>query len=224
MFDIASIRSKIVRMNLFYGETFASALIPIIVNTDGSASPTGPSLDTSVNYLSTDYVNIGSVGGFNIQNAIKYIDTGFDPSLYSDIGQNDASYGIYGINNVGNNGNLGLWGSTNFRLTLGTPSVSAINNTGVSTVNVASSKQYSILSRNNSANFDFYQNGVKTNYTSASTTKISTTVKIGMFAAIGVAFYFNTNGGYFIGKALTVIEEATLRTAWASVMTKLGRI
>lgn len=225
MIDITSIRSRIIRMNLCYGETFASTSIPIIVNTDGSATPTGPALDTMVNFVSGDYTFNGTMGlggGLYSLNQIKYIDTGLDVSTTTEFGQDDCSFGMHVLSNIGNNGYAhGIKAGTNLGTYCGGALQDFINNTGVGVITTGG-RMFNILTRNNSANFYKIYNGVKYTYTAASTAKQSSTIKLGTFAQPGSSFAL-TLYGYFVGKSLDASQEAILRGAWSTLMAKIVR-
>lgn len=224
MIDITSIRSRIIRMNLCYGETFASTSIPIIVNTNGSATPTGPALDTLVNYVSGDYTFNGTMGlggGLYSLNQIKYIDTGLDVSTTSEFGQDDCSFGMHVLTNIGSNGYAyGIKAGTNLGAYCGGGLQDFMNSVGVPVI-ATGGRMFDMFTRNNSATFDKIYNGVKYTYTAASTTKQSSTMKLGAFAQPG-GFYL-TLYGYFVGKSLDSSQEAILRGAWSTLMTKIVR-
>lgn len=225
MLDISSIRSRIIRMNLCYGETFASTSIPIIVNTDGSATPTGPALDTMVNYVSGDYTFNGTMGlggGLYSMNQIKYINTGLDVSTTSEFGQNDCSFGMYINTNIGNNGDVfGMKAGTNIGLYAGTGRSGYINSVGVPVI-ATGGRIFDMFTRSNSANFDKIYNGVKYTYTAESNAKQSSTMKLGTYGLPGGGFFL-TLYGYFVGKSLDSSQEAILRGAWSTLMTKIVR-
>lgn len=225
MIDITSIRSRIIRMNLCYGETFASTSIPIIVNTNGSATPTGPALDTLVNFVSGDYTFNGTMGlggGLYSLNQIKYIDTGLDVSTTSEFGQDDCSFGMHVLTNIGSNGYAhGIKAGTNLGTYCGSGLQDFMNSNGAVILGTGG-RMFNILTRNNSATFDKIYNGVKYTYTAASTTKQSSTMKLGTFFQPGSVFYL-TLYGYFVGKSLDASQEAILRGAWSTLMTKIIR-
>lgn len=225
LLDIASIRTRILRMNVMWGETFGSIFIPLIVNDDSSSTPLGGALDANVNFTSTNWTFLGSNGGLNANSAVRYIQTPFVPASISQMGLDDASFGCYynftstaanltvPIANAGSTLNLNISGN-------GSNTIS-MNGTTFSTGIASLSGRFLIVSRSSSTAFDYYNNGVKTTVSNNSTSKGSS------------AFYFgasNTNiltgigliGGYFLGKGLDATQESILRSSWSTLHAKLG--
>ncbi len=88
-----SILSRIYRMNLFICDSFTGAMVPMIYNLDGSATPMGNATDTNTNFVSGDWgITTGLAG-----DGTKYLLTGFIPN----------SHGV-----AANNFGLGLWNTT----------------------------------------------------------------------------------------------------------------
>lgn len=155
-------------------------------------------------------------------NQIKYIDTGLDLSTTSEFGQDDCSFGMHVLTNIGSNGYVyGIKAGTNLGTYCGVNVQDFMNSNGAAILGT-SGRMFNILTRNNSATFDKIYNGVKYTYTAASTTKQSSTMKLGAFAQPGSTHYL-TLYGYFVGKSLDASQEAILRGAWSTLMTKILR-
>lgn len=225
LLDIASIRTRILRMNVMWGETLASMFIPLIVNDDSSSTPLGGPLDTNVNFVTGNWTFLGSNGGLNANSATRYIQTPFVPASISQMGLDDASFGCYynftatagnatvPIANAGSTFNLNISGNGANTISMNGTTFT----TGIGTL----PGRFLIVSRSSSTAFDYYNNGVKTTVSNNSTSKGSS------------AFYFgasNTNisagigliGGYFLGKGLDATQEGILRSSWSALHGKLG--
>ena len=93
MATIQPMRSKIVRFNPLWGETFASIFVPLIVNTDGSNTPIGGGVDTNVGWTESNWSFIGSSALTN-NNQVKYISIPINPYAVQELGQNDICIGV----------------------------------------------------------------------------------------------------------------------------------
>lgn len=228
LLDIASIRSKILRFNPIMGESFSSAFIPLIVNSDGSNTPLGNALDLNNNFVSADFKLIGQSGGLLIASGVnKYMDTGFIPNNITEFGLNDCGFGYMGKLT---NAYVDIF-STSINAQPPTSTFYSYNGTIALNGNIVTNTQYgtyaismafNFATRNNNTQFDLYCSGVKSTHTSASVSKSISTFKYGIWSSgqTGTAQLMP----YVITKGLNTSEEAILRTAITSLQSKLGRI
>lgn len=230
--DTASVRSKILRWNLFTGETFASAFVPLIYNLDNSNTPLGSSkLDTNVNFTSAQWGLVGPLGGLNGYTSGKYVDTGFNPNSVSQFGLDDCAIGTcWGGIASSTLGGMGC--GTTLRLQpvvgAGTGTTQACNNANISVTGFAATanKIFYILSRTASTGFAYYQNGSKVSVTSTSTSKPNSNIFIFTIDGSNYPLQNSTalaNGGYIIAKGLSDADESIIRGAWAAFNTSLAR-
>lgn len=94
--DVASIRSKLVRVNLFCGDQLAAAQIPLFFNASGSIIPDGKTKDSLINVVAGDYTE---ATGLQF-GATKVLHTGLIPNANSTIGQNDVHCSVVVANNA----------------------------------------------------------------------------------------------------------------------------
>jgi hypothetical protein len=88
MGDIWSIRSKIIRLNLFQADTFTGIFTPLLLGYDVN-NPVGNSTDTNNNFVSGDWSATGLTGN----GTTKYLNTGVVFS--TQFTQNNIALGIY---------------------------------------------------------------------------------------------------------------------------------
>ena len=173
LLDIASIRSKILRFNPIMGESFSSAFIPLIVNSDGSNTPLGNTLDLNNNFVSADFKLIGTAGGLVTTTGVnKYIDTGFIPNNITEFGLNDCGFGHFG---KVTNQNIDIL-ATN---AVGSSQNTCMNSAGFTSLNSLSIatnyyNYYNLMgfyfaTRNNSSQIDSYCSGAEATYSLNST-------------------------------------------------------
>jgi hypothetical protein len=78
----AAIRDRFYRLNLFCGNNLAAALVPLYRGQSSGGTRFGNTTDTSINFLTTDYVETGANGGLNSQNSFsRYLDIGTITSM-----------------------------------------------------------------------------------------------------------------------------------------------
>lgn len=75
--NISSIRSKIIRLNLFNAPSFATVNVPFLYNRDNSNTLIGNRTDTLFNFISSDYNKNTGLQGNGVN---KYIDLTVQPS------------------------------------------------------------------------------------------------------------------------------------------------
>lgn len=227
MLDIALIRSKILRFNPLWGETFASCFIPLIVNDNGSNIPLGLALDANYSILSSQWKNIGSGGAFSLSvNSINYLDTGFIPNNQPLYGLNNCSFGFFGnIIPTGWNDRLdfgtGNGGETNGSQISNGEGKFSING-GVAAIATTIVVRPVTINRLNSSEFVLFRNGTSQVISSSSVGKSTGSFKLGnIISGNGGKVLM---GGYFIGKGLTDLEVSVFNSAWITLITKTGRI
>jgi hypothetical protein len=75
--DTAGIRSRFFRMNLFAGNSLASALVPLYRGPTRTGTQFGNTTDTNFNFVAGDYTETGSTAGLKSDGSTKYLNTGF---------------------------------------------------------------------------------------------------------------------------------------------------
>ena len=229
LMEIKPMRSRILRMNVMFGETFASMFIPLIINTDGSNVPLAGSLsyDTNVGYISSDWIMSGATAGLTVASTTKSISSNFSPLNVAEFGLDDASFGMfYNASGLGGGphnsravigGNIDLYMySSNYPAYTGIQ----LNGSKITTSQLSSGFPL-IVNRSSNSSVDLYISGVKTTYSNASTAKTADVPSFGLPYIQGNATV-QLIGGYFIGKSLTDIQAALLRSAWVTLHTKLN--
>ena len=229
LMEIKPMRSRILRMNVMFGETFASMFIPLIINTDGSNVPLAGSLsyDTNVGYISSDWIMSGATAGLTVASTTKSISSNFSPLNVAEFGLDDASFGMFynasGLGGVPHNsravigGNIDLYiYSQNYPANTGIQ----LNGSKITTSQLSSGFPL-IVNRSSNSSVDLYISGVKTTYSNASTAKTADVPSFGLPYIQGNVTV-QLIGGYFIGKSLTDIQAALLRSAWVTLHTKLN--
>ena len=225
MATIQPMRSKIVRFNPLWGETFASIFVPLIVNSDGSTTPIGNPTDANVGFVEANWNFYGEVALTN-SNLVKYISTSFNAFNVSEVGQNDMcvalivkSGGTYSYLFSGG-GNL----MANIHLNTVSLQSAAINSSSVASVPntaVANTRQVLFYNRTKSTEFEVHKNGVKQIVPAPSTTVGNSNLVIGSSNSLN---YLNLIGGYLISKGLTDTEISLFTGAWNALIAKIGRI
>jgi len=225
MATIQPMRSKIVRFNPLWGETFASIFVPLIVNTDGSTTPIGNPTDANVGFVEANWNFTGEVALTN-SNLLKYISTSFNAFNVSEVGQDDIcvalivkSGGTYSYLFSGG-GNL----KANIHLGVASSQSAAINSNSVANVPntaVANTRQVLFYNRTKSTEFEVHKNGVKQIVPQPSTAVEDSNLVIGSSSALNYLFLV---GGYLISKGLTDTEISLFSGAWNTLIAKIGRI
>ena len=227
MATIQPMRSKIIRFNPLWGETFASIFVPLIVNTDGSTTPIGNPTDANSGFVEANWNFYGEVALTN-SNYLKYISTSFNPFNVSEVGQDDIcvativkSYGAgftsYLFTGGGNlraniHGTVVASQSASFN----SSSVASVPNTAV-----GNTRQVLFYNRTKSTEFEVHKNGVKQIVPAPSTAVEDSNLIIG---SSSVVQYLYLVGGYLISKGLTDTEISLFTGAWNTLIAKIGRI
>ena len=229
LMEIKPMRSRILRMNVMFGETFASMFIPLIINIDGSNVPLAGSLsyDTNVGYISSDWIMSGATAGLTVASTTKSISSNFSPLNVAEFGLDDASFGMFynasGLAGVPHNSRAVIGGNIDlYMYSSNYPAYTGIQLNGSKiTTSQLSSGFPLIVNRSSNSSVDLYISGVKTTYSNASTAKTADVPSFGLPYIQGNATV-QLIGGYFIGKSLTDIQAALLRSAWVTLHTKLN--
>lgn len=82
--DLAGIRDRFLRLNLFAGGNLSGALVPLYRSTSFGGTVIGNTTDTNVNFVSGDYAETGASGGLKGNGTNKYLDTGLLTSSITD--------------------------------------------------------------------------------------------------------------------------------------------
>lgn len=222
---ITSHLSKIIRLNMFLSDTFTGFNVPLIYNTDGSATPIGNATDTNNNFVSGDWgVTTGLVGDA----ATKYLDTGINPSTTAELGLNDTSVGAW-VKTI-NNGRMvigAISGSDCLALAFAYTGYTGavlgnINDSYGSNSYPAQTAGLVVISRTVSTEHKLYKNGSNTGtFVYNSNVRPNDTLKI--FRREAGTLSNDTLYGYIIAKGLDATANSDIYNAWAGLNTDLGR-
>ena len=227
MATIQPMRSKIVRFNPLWGETFASIFVPLIVNTDGSTTPIGNPTDANVGFVEANWNFWGELALTN-SSQLKYISTSFNPFNVSEVGQDDICVAtIVKASTLGYNSYL-FTGGGNLRANINGNTVSlqnaSFNSSSVASVPntaVINTRQVLFYNRTKSTEFDVHKNGVKQIVPAPSTAVEDSNLVIGHNSSNNIHYIV---GGYLISKGLTGTEISLFSGAWNTLIAKIGRI
>lgn len=230
--SVSSIRSKILRLNMFAADSYAGILAPLFRNTDGSGTAVGGNADTNVNFVSGDW---GLATGLQGDGSSKYLNTGLNPSSTTEIGQNNTGIGAW-IGTV-NNGRFAIGvgdGGTNYLMLA--PAFTGYTGNVIATVNTnnvgsgwaAQTPGMLYLSRLASGTESLYKDGVLvSDRTLASTSELNANIYIFMDNNINL---FGSNWptsdvlfGYVITQGMSAAEQLVLYNAWNTFNTAIGR-
>ena len=95
--DVATIRTKLLRVNLICGDGLTATQIPLFFNTNMSSTAEGKTKDSLISFVGADY---SEANGLRCATTPKHIQTGLNPSTTATLGLNDVHIGIYIANNV----------------------------------------------------------------------------------------------------------------------------
>ena len=226
MATIQPMRSKIVRFNPLWGETFASIFVPLIVNTDGSTTPIGNPTDANVGFVEANWNFTGEIALTNSY-SLTYISTSFNAFNVSEVGQDDmcvaliVKSGNYNQNSVLFTGGGNLM--ANIHGNIASSQIASFNSSSVASVpNTAAvyTRQVLFYNRTKSTEFEVHKNGVKQIVPAPSTAVEDSNLIIGSSSTN----YLNLIGGYLISKGLTDTEISLFSGAWNALIAKIGRI
>ena len=225
MATIQPMRSKIVRFNPLWGETFASIFVPLIVNTDGSTTPIGNPTDANVGFVEANWNFVGEIALTN-NNQVKYISTSFNAYSVAEVDKDDICVALI-VKSGGSYSYLFSGGENlkaNIHLNIVSVQSAAINSNSVANVPntaVALTRQVLFYNRTKSTEFEVHKNGVKQIVPAPSTPIVDSNLVIGSSSALN---YLALVGGYLISKGLTDTEISLFSGAWNTLIAKIGRI
>ena len=225
MATIQPMRSKIVRFNPLWGETFASIFVPLIVNTDGSTTPIGNPTDANVGFVEANWAFYGEIALTN-SNSYKYISTSFNAYSVAEVDKDDICVAL--IVKSGGSFSYLFSGGENLKANIHINNVfmqnAAINSSSVASVPntaVGNTRQVLFYNRTKSTEFEVHKNGVKQIVPAPSTTVDNSNLIIGSSSVFN---YLSLVGGYLISKGLTDTEISLFTGAWNALIAKIGRI
>lgn len=236
--DVAGIRDRFYRLNLFAGDNLLAALVPLFRGPSRTGTQTGNTTDTNVGpFVSGDYTLAAGLQG---NGSTKWLDTGFAPDnldtlatghisvRFSDAAPSSSGISLIGASvtsgqryllltiNPGTAETRGFWGGTaaGDRATL---------------THVANN--HALVSRSSATDLTLYQNGTTTNQFTTSITPAASAAPFGVFAVLGAAGARNTSFGvyqgkitnYSIGRSMTSSQAAAYYTALETFRTSIGR-
>ena len=225
MADIQPMRSKIVRFNPLWGETFASLFVPLIVNTDGSTTSIGNPTDANVGFVEANWNFYGEIALTNA-NYLKYISTSFNAYSVAEVDKDDICVALI-VKSGGSSSYLFSGGGNlkaNIHLNIVSVQSAAINSSSVASVPntaVGNTRQVLFYNRTKSTEFEVHKNGVKQIVPAPSTAVEDSNLIIG---SSSVSNYLFLVGGYLISKGLTDTEISLFTGAWNALIAKIGRI
>lgn len=225
MATIQPMRSKIVRFNPLWGETFTSIFVPLIVNTDGSTTPIGNPTDANVGFVEANWNFTGEVALTN-SNSLKYISTSFNAYSVAEVDKDDICVALI-VKSSGTFSYLFSGGENlkaNIHINNALSQYAAINSNSVANVPntaVGSIRQVLFYNRTKSTEFEVHKNGVKQIVPAPSTPIENSNLVIGSSSSLNV---LNLIGGYLISKGLTDTEISLFSGAWNTLIAKIGRI
>ena len=225
MADIQPMRSKIVRFNPLWGETFASIFVPLIVNTDGSTTPIGNPTDANVGFVEANWAFYGEIALTN-SNSLKYISTSFNAYSVAEVDKDDICVALI-VKSSGTFSYLFSGGGNlkaNIHLNTTSLQSAAINSNNVANVPntaVANTRQVLFYNRTKSTEFEVHKNGVKQIVPEPSNTVDNSNLIIGNSSLLNNLLFV---GGYLISKGLTDTEISLFTGAWNALIAKIGRI
>ena len=227
--DIQPMRHKIVRFNPFWGETFASIFVPLIVNTDGGITPIGGAIDTNVGFVQNDWTFWGGVNGTLYNNSTtKYLNPNLSPSLVAEFGQDDMCLAARFITHNSvffqnhTTQSLSTIFAQNHYNTIANNKV-AINSAQISNIpnlilpyNTTTSLYFNRVSN---SEIEVWYNKIKYTGNAPSSPIFDSNLIVGSYSANNTLRFY----GYLISKGLTPPEIALFDSAWNALMSKIGK-
>jgi len=234
--DVASIRSKLYRVNLFVGSGLPGVLVPQVRGPVFGGTTYGNATDTNNNFIAADYNETGSSAGLIGNGSTKSLLTGFLPNVLTPatthIGciitvpgaaTNKACLGAFvtGSSAIDLYSRGNIFGATWLASALG----NAASDRGGP--NVGTGGASLPAGRHVRSGLAFYTNGAAAG-TDATTTGSFPASEIAIFAVRrndGSLFY-NSNdrlGGYFVGGSMTAAQALSFDAALSSFAAAMGR-
>lgn len=226
-YQTVNIRDRLIRENWFTGN-FQSAFVPLFINSDGSQSPVGFPNDINHNFSSAEYIDTGIVRGLQGNGVNKYIETGLNPALISQMYKDSSHFMIYNMSSATDSGRMGCREDINrfyfYPKYLNGITYFSINGNTESNFELASSKGYLLFQRTSHEFVNAYHNDSLINtFTNYSTSKPNTDIIIGGYKVNGevknkTSIRF---GGYSIGKSFNEEQELIHFNAVQRLMNRL---
>lgn len=211
----AGIWDKIIRVNLFCGDSLTACLVPLKVG-GGNAT------DTNVNYVAGDYTEATGLTG---NGSSKYLRTGLIPS--ASLTLNSLHAALYNRSGLGSRGDMSA-GPSDFYMNATFTDGKIYAVFGSSIVSAVLTPPYGLLlmTRTAANALAIYQNGVSVgSNASAGGALASTEYYVSAFNAGGTPSSFSTAAlaGYSMGAGLTAGEVSIYNTIMEQFQDSLGR-
>ncbi|MBL8007540.1 MAG: hypothetical protein JNJ56_08415 [Ignavibacteria bacterium] len=228
-YQSTSIRSYLLRENWFCGD-FAASEVPVFINGNGSSASLGLPKDVNHNYSSAGYTDTGIASGLKGNGVNRYVETGFNPYLISEIGISDAHLMIYSMTDTVDQGRIGCRKNSDGmyfypRYTNGN-CYFEVNSTVENSVTVPSTKGYLLIQRNSPQFVDmYYRDNLILSAQNNSTVEPNSEFTIGAFNNSGTVTGFTKFqlGGYSIGRSFSPAMQLVHYNAVQRLMLRLRR-
>ena len=235
--DLAGIRNRFYRLNLFCGTSDASLVaprVPLYRGPSRTGTQYGNTIDTNVSFVQGDYAETGASGGLTSSGS-KRLTTGFKPTeLPSSVG--DTHIGAFAFAHTPTSSNHWMigtresTGTTLFMRTANTAGGTWTVNSGTALSHVYGGQHPAALylaSRRTTTDLEFYENTTSRG-TSSSTSSVTPydgdnwVFSVNNQGSSPGGFPFRL-GGYTLGIGMTSGQVASLSAAWAAFNTALSR-
>lgn len=237
--DAAGLRNKFYRLNLFCGNNLASCLVPLFGRPTSSGPEYGNGVDENVNFVESDYQEIGPNGGLKGNGSTKYL----RPKMIVSRETGNESVGCYVTEEAttatpagtyyligshatsNNNRSLGIaYYNNQYNIEDGTLGISP---NGVWATALGQAIGFRCASSNGLSSRKMYLNGSvvwsNTNTTTASINAISPYIFTRSDSGNPYGLGNQRIAGYFIGISMTDTDMVNLNNAMQTFQTALGR-
>jgi hypothetical protein len=236
--DTAGIRDRFYRLNLFCGDSLASALVPLYRGTSLSGGQLGSNADANANFVSGDYSLSGGINN-STGASTKALSTGLSANALPQLQTGHLSCAIMSYSS-GNGFAMGIQQVSRFQSTLfvsnaTSVSIGAANFSGDFGASIAAAGGRWMASRTSSTSGIAYRNGVQTlSQATAQSTRLNGATTLAVFgrtvsfdpatagAVTGSAMTIRI-GAYSIGDGMTAQQVSAFDTALANFFTAIGR-
>ena len=227
--DVAGLRSKFYRLNLFCGSDLNAALVPLYRGTSPSGTKYGNATDTNNGpFVSGDYAETGATGGLTGNGSSKYLDTGLPMNTLPSTTSGHVA--VYNNNRSASTTYRGVGGvaisqTTGFGIALDSGIYSLWGN---SQRTVSSANGLTVATRISSTNNSVYGAGTLLGTNTTDVTPTASTLNAVFFAErlfAATIRYYDTGRyqAYSIGTGLTQAEVSTYNTIMVAFQTALSR-
>jgi len=235
--DLAGIRDRFYRLNLFAGTGLNACLVPLYRGQSRTGTQYGNTTDTNVGpFVSGDYAETGASGGLLGNGTSKHLNTGFRTQDFASVSDVHLAVWWRGGTPTDTRRAIGCFGASNDNFFIDTrPAASSGNlarlggSVNFGTVTTDSDAQSMIAVRTSTTSAALYKNATSIATQTASTTGVvGTTQQIGVFTGLFTGtdssswFSFRLNG-YSIGAGLSGAQVSAFHTAWSAFQTALTR-